>query len=319
LPDGSTSPAGGWSTALTVEYPRELVGYGKDRPRIAWPDGARLALSLVVNYEEGSERSPLYGDPATEPMTEGFGVPRGHRDLHNESFYDYGTRVAFWRMLALFEAYRVPVTFYACAMALEQNPEAARAITASGHEPCSHGWRWLPSYSLTVEEEREHIRRAVESIRRTTGQRPVGWNTRGPSLHTRQLLVEEGGFLYDSDGYADDLPYFVAVGDRKWLVIPYTFETNDMKLWRPPGTSAPEDFRDYLREAFDCLYEEGATHPQMLSVGLHMRHIGRPGRIGALEEFIRHARSVPGVWFARRVDIARWWLDRYGHLPAMAS
>ncbi len=304
---------------LTVNSPREFIGYGKDRPRIVWPDDARIAVSLVVNYEEGSERTPLYGDPATDPMTEGFGVASGHRDLHNESFYDYGTRVAFWRMLDLFDRYRVAVSFYACAAALEQNLEAARAITAHGHEPCSHGYRWLPSYSLTADEEREHIRKAIDSIRRTTGERPVGWNTRGPSLRTRELLVEEGGFLYDSDGYADDLPYFVRVKDRKWLVIPYTFETNDMKLWRPPGISAPADFYDYLKEAFDCLYEEGATDPQMLSVGLHMRHIGRPGRIGALEEFIRYAKSLPRVWFARRVDIARWWLARYSHLPAMAS
>jgi peptidoglycan/xylan/chitin deacetylase (PgdA/CDA1 family) len=192
-------------------------------------------------------------------------------------------------------------------------------ITAHGHEPCSHGYRWLPLYSLTLEEEREHVRQAVESIARTTGQRPLGWNSRGPSLHTRRLLIEEGGFLYDSDGYADDLPYFVAVDDRKWLVIPYTFETNDMKLWRPPGTSDPDDFLAYLTEAFDCLYDEGATHPQMLSVGLHMRHVGRPGRVGALEAFLHHARRRPGVWFARRIDIARWWHEHYAHLPAMGS
>lgn len=298
---------------------RDFIGYGKDRPRIEWPDGARIAISLVVNYEEGSERTPLYGDPTTDPMTEGFGVGRGFRDLSNESFYDYGTRVAFWRLLDLFDIHAVPVTFYACAVALEQNVEAARAITARGHEPCSHGYRWLPSYGLTIEEEREHIRKAVESIRQTTGERPVGWNTRGPSLHTRRLLIEEGGFLYDSDGYADDLPYFVSAEQKKWLVIPYTFETNDMKLWRPPGVSAPGDFYDYLKEAFDCLYEEGSSHPQMLSIGLHMRHIGRPGRIGALEDFIRHAKSLPRVWFARRADIARWWLARYSDLPAMAS
>jgi peptidoglycan/xylan/chitin deacetylase (PgdA/CDA1 family) len=304
---------------MLADVPREFVGYGKDRPVVVWPGGARIAISLVVNYEEGSERTPLYGDSTTDPMTEGFAAGQRHRQLHNESFFDYGTRVAFWRLLEVFDAYAVPVTFYACAVALEQNPEAARAITAHGHEPCSHGYRWLPSYSLTADEEREHVRKAVESIARTTGQRPLGWNTRGPSLRTRELLVEEGGFLYDSDGYADDLPYFVGVNGRKWLVIPYTFETNDMKLWRPPGTSSPEDFYDYLTEAFDCLYDEGARQPQMLSVGLHMRHAGRPGRIGALERFIRYAKSFPSVWFARRVDIARWWLDHYGHLPAMAS
>ena len=299
---------------------REFVGYGRNPPRIRWPDDARIAVSLVVNYEEGSERTPLYGDSATDPMTEGLGlVPPGFRNLHNESFYDYGARVAFWRLLDLFARHGVPATFYACAVALERNPQAARAITQAGHEPCSHGYRWLPSYSLSEDEEREHIAKAVESIRRTTGERPYGWNTRGPSLATRRLLVEEGGFLYDSDSYSEDLPYWVGVGEHKWLVIPYTFETNDMKLWRPPGTSHPDDFYEYLKEAFDCLYDEGATHPQMLSVGLHMRHIGRPGRIAALDAFIRHALGHPKVWFARRVDIARWWTDRYADLPAFAS
>jgi|SRR6266511_1122115 len=222
-------------------------------------------------------------------------------------------------MMDLFDTYQVKVTFFACAVALEQNPEAARAITLHGHEPCCHGYRWLPLYSLSLEEEREHIRKAVAIIKNTTGERPLGWNSRGPSLYTRELLVEEGGFSYDSDGYADDLPYFVNVKGKKWLVIPYTFETNDMKLWRPPGTSEPDDFFTYLKEAFDCLYEEGATHPQVMSIGLHMRHIGRPGRIGALEAFIRYSKSLPRVWFARRIDIARWWLEHYSHLPAMAS
>ena len=296
---------------------RDFVGYGNDYPRIAWPGDARLALSLVVNFEEGSERSPLYGDLVAEPTGEGFLVPAGRRDLRNESFFDYGSRVGIWRLLEIFSRYDVRVTFFACGMALEMNPEAAREITARGHEACGHGYRWHPIYLLNREEEREFIRKDVEAITRTTGQRPLGWFSRGPSEHTRDLLIEEAGFLYDCDSFADDLPYFVEVRGKKWLIVPYSLETNDMKFWRVPGYSEPGDFLRQLKAAFDCLYAEGATHPKMMSVGLHMRHTGRPARANALEEFIRYAKAFPGVWFARRTDIARWWLDHYGHLPAL--
>ncbi len=298
---------------------REFIGYGKDYPRIVWPDEAQLAVSIVVNFEEGSERTPLYGDSAVDPMSEGFVVPPGPRDLRRESFFDYGTRVAYWRLLDIFHAYDVKVTFNACGMALENSPAAAAEMTARGHEPMSHGYRWLPSFSLTLEEEREHVRKAVEAIQRTTGERPLGWNTRGTSVHTRELLIEEGGFVYDSDTYADDLPYFIEIDGRRWLTIPYSFETNDQKLFRPPGSSEPGGFLEQLKAAFDYLHAEGRTHPKMMTVALHMRHIGRPAGAAAIEEFIRYARGSSRVWFARRIDIARWWLEHYSELPAMKS
>jgi len=296
---------------------RDFVGFGKEYPKIAWPNNAQIAISLVVNFEEGSERTPLYGDQAAEPIGEGFLVEPGRRDVRNESLYDYGSRVGFWRLMNIFGKYDVKVTFFACAMALERNPAAAREITAQGHEPCSHGYRWLLSYLLSRQEERDHIRKAVEIIKSTTGERPLGWFCRAASEYTRELLVEEGGFVYDSDSFADDLPYFVQVGRKKWLVIPYSLETNDMKFVRYPGYSRPSDFFLQLKAAFDCLYEEGATGPKMMSVGLHLRHSGRPARASAVEEFIQYAKGFPRVWFARRIDIARWWLEHYSYQPAL--
>lgn len=300
-----------------VTQPRDLVGYGKDYPRIAWPNGARIAISFVINFEEGSERSPLLGDPVADPTGEAFAVPAGQRRLINESLFEYGARVGFWRLVDIFDRYDVKITAFACGMALELNPEAAREITARGHEAASHGYRWAPGGFRSREEERDYIRRAVEAGERTTGERPLGWFSVGNTEHTRELLVEEGGFVYDCDSFADDLPYFVNVKGKRWLVIPYDLVTNDGLFSRPPGYSEPMDFFYQLKAAFDWLYQEGATHPQMMSVGLHKRFAGRPARANALEEFIRYARSFPGVWFARRIDIARWWLEHYSYLPTL--
>lgn len=298
---------------------REFIGYGLHPPRVRWPDGARIAVSLVVNFEEGAEQTPLYGDPEVDTMRERFLVAPGQRDLRTESFFEYGSRSGFWRLLDLFDEYAVKASFFISGHALEQNPRAGAAITRRGHEPCGHGYRWAPLYVLPIDEERRQIRRAVEAIERATGRRPLGWNSRGQSLNTRRLLVEEGGFLYDCDSYAEDLPYFVSVGDRKWLTIPYSFETNDMKFFRPPGHGTPEDFLAQMIAAFDLLYAEGETHPKMMSIGLHMRYSGSPAGAAAVRDFIRHARAFPGVWFARRDQIARWWLDNYGDLPPMLS
>lgn len=298
---------------------REFIGYGRDCPPIRWPGGARVAVSLVVNFEEGSERTPLNGDATAEPSGEGYAVPSGYRDLRAESIFDYGSRVGFWRLLEIFERQRVKATYFICANALELNPEAGREITACGHEPACHGYRWLPTYSLGEEEERRHMAMAVAAIERLTGERPRGWYSRGASEFTHALLAEEGGFIYGCDSYADDIPYFISLKGRKWLVVPYSLETNDMKFYRPPGLADPDDFFGLLKAAFDCLYEEGATHPKMISVGLHMRVSGRPGRAAAVERFIRYAKGFPGVWFARRLDIARWFYDSYGDLPVFAS
>lgn len=298
---------------------RNFVGYGRSYPSIHWPDDARVAISLVVNFEEGSERTPLYGDSTTDAVNEGFGGTLATRNLRSESFFDYGTRRAFWRLLDIFDRFQVKVTYNACAMALANNPVAARAITEHGHEPCSHGYRWLPLYTLTESEQREHIRRAVEVIEATTGQRPLGWNSRGPSELTRDLLAEEGGFVYESDSYADDLPYYVQTAHGRMLTIPYSFELNDQKYFLGPGHASPLDFFQQLKAGFDWLYAEGATHPQMMSVGIHMRHSGRPSAAGAIEDFIQYAGSFSRVWFARRIDIARWWQTRYGDQEAWSS
>ena len=297
--------------------PRDFVGYGEHYPQIGWPNGARIAVSMVVNFEEGSERTPLNDDPVAESKGEAFQVPPGQRNLVQESYFDYGSRVGFWRLLDIMDRYEVKATFFCCGMALEMNPEAAREITARGHEPASHGYRWGGRSFETLDDERQEIRRAVQAIEETTGQRPLGWFGVSSTGDTRRLLAEEGGFVYDCDSYAEDLPYFVEVKGKKWLVIPYGLITNDGFFRYSPGYSEPDDFFHQLKEAFDCLYAEGASHPQMMSVGLHMRVSGRPGRANAVEDFLRYAKSFPDVWFARRIDIARWWLEHYGHLPAL--
>ena len=298
---------------------RDVVGYGKNVPVVSWPDDARIAVSVVVNYEEGAEYSILDGDSHHETNGEvPSPVPAGQRDLFNESFFEYGSRVGVWRLLELLARYDVPSTFFSCALAFERNPEVAQEVVAQGHEVCGHGYRWEEYHLMGRNAEREAIARTVASLRETTGQRPLGWFTRyGPSVNTRDLVVEEGGFVYDSGGLNDDLPYYVAVQDRPWLVVPYSMETNDARFWRG-GLVSVNDFYDYLKETFDCLYEEGETHPKMMSVGLHCRIAGRPARSRAVARFLEYARGHERVWFARRIDIARWWLTHYpvdGSLP----
>ena len=296
---------------------RDLIGYGKDAPRIEWPGGARIAVSLVVNYEEGAEYSTMDGDSHHETNGEvPSPVPAGDRDLNNESFFEYGSRVGVWRLLDMFGRYGVASTFFCCALALERNPGVAREIPGQGHEVCGHGYRWEEYHLMDRGTERDAIAKTVESLQRTTGERTVGWFTRyGPSVNTRDLVVEHGGFVYDSIGLNDDLPYYVTAKERPWLVVPYSMETNDARFWRG-GLVSVNDFYDYLKDTFDVLYEEGRTHPKMMSVGLHCRIAGRPARSRAVERFLQYARQMPGVWFARRDEIARWWLERY---PAEVS
>ena len=294
-----------------MSYPRDLIGYGRKTPDPKWPAGARLALQIVMNYEEGGERSILHGDTesesflhevvATEPLP-------GVRNLNVESVYEYGSRAGFWRLLRMFAARNIKITVYAVAMALERHPEAAAAIVEAGHEVMSHGWRWIDYQYMSEAEERDHMRRAIEILTRLTGSRPLGWYTGRQSPNTRRLVVEEGGFLYDADAYNDDLPYWVTVSGKRHLVIPYTMDTNDMKFGGVQGFNTGEDFYTYLRDAFDVLYAEGATAPKMLSVGLHMRLAGRPGRAAGLARFLDHVLKHDGVWICRRVDIARHWM-----------
>jgi allantoinase len=296
---------------MSETYPRDLVGYGGTPPDPRWPGGARVAVSFVLNVEEGSETNILHGDTRNEGgLSEVVGGrhPAGQRDLGMESLYDYGPRAGFWRIHRLFQDRRLPMTVYACAMALERNPIATEAMAKAGWEFASHGWRWINHYELSEDEEREHIARAVEITQRLTGQRPRGFYARyAPSANTRRLLVEEGGFLYDSDSYSDDLPYWVRESGKDHLVIPYALDTNDVKFGAPASYGSGEDFFRYLTDAFDQLWEEGAEAPKMLSVGLHQRLVGRPGRARQLARFLDHVMAKGDSWVCRRIEIAEHW------------
>lgn len=294
---------------------RDMVGYGANPPNPKWPGDARIAVQIVMNYEEGAEYSIPDGDDASETyLTEvpGASLGLGKRDLIVESIYEYGSRAGFWRLMRTFAARDIKVTVFGAALALERNPEAARAIREAGHEVCSHGWRWIGFQTMDEAEEREQMRKAVESIARTTGERPYGWYCRyAPSLNTRRLIVEEGGFLYDSDAYNDDIPFWVDVFGKDHLIIPYTLDVNDMKFCVAPGFTAPSGYFEYMRDTFDILYREGKTNPKMMSVGLHTRLAGRPGRTAALERFLDHVMNHKDVWICRRVDIARHWIANH--------
>jgi allantoinase len=297
-------------------YPRDLVGYGRRPPHPRWPGDARLALQIVLNYEEGGERSILHGDPASETfLSEIVGAEAfaGMRHLTMESVYEYGSRAGFWRLMRIFEERRVPVTVFGVAMALERNPEAVAAMVAAGHEIASHGWRWISYQFVDEATERDHIRRAVDTITRLTGQAPLGWYTGRDSPNTRRLIVEHGGFLYDADSYADDLPYWVEVEGRPHLVVPYTLDANDMRFATLGGFSSGDQFLTYLKDSFDLLYAEGESAPKMMSVGLHSRLAGRPGRAAAVARFLDHVLKHERVWICRRVDIARHWIARLPH------
>jgi peptidoglycan/xylan/chitin deacetylase (PgdA/CDA1 family) len=288
---------------------RDFLGYGKAVPRVRWPNGARLAVTFAVNYEAGGERSVAFGDQGPETFGEfpAYGTPP-ERDLAIESIFEYETRVAIWRILRVFDKYAAKTTFFATAKTLETNPDAAKEIVKRGHEICSHGYRWIEHFTLTREEEREVIRKAVASIEELTGQRPLGWYCREPSENTIELLVEEGGFLYDSDIYNDDLPYYVNVKGRNFLLIPYTPDANDFHYFSNRFSNS-DQFYQYLKDSFDTLYAEGRENPKMMNVGLHVRISGRPGRTVAVDKFLRYVRSKPKVWIARRIDIAKWWLE----------
>jgi len=300
-------------------YPRDLVGYGQRPPPAQWPAGARIAVQFVVNYEEGGENCVLHGDPASEAfLSEIVGaVPwPGQRHPSMESIYEYGSRVGVWRLLDLFARYEIPLTVFGVAMALERNPAVAEAAMAAGHEICSHGYRWIDYRDVPEDVERQHLERAIEIIRSLTGERRLGWYTGRTSERTRALVVEEGGFLYDADDYNDDLPFWTEVNGKSHLVVPYTLDNNDMRFATPQGFNSGDQFYSYLRDAFDVLYAEGEHTPRMMSVGLHCRLVGRPGRLAALARFIEHTRRFDNVWYGRRIDIARHWQAAH---PATAS
>jgi len=292
---------------------RDFVGYGMNPPHVRWPGGARLAVQMVINYEEGSEYSLLDGDPRREPTGDmASPVASDKRDLVGESFFEYGSRVGVWRLLDLMDRHGIKCTVLTAGLALERNPAVAREITRRGHEPAGHGYRWIEHHTMTRDQERESIEKAVEAIRRTTGERPFGWMPRyGSSLNTRELLASEGGFEYDScHAINDDLPYWQQVLGKPWLVVPYANDVNDGRAFRGGG-GGPDDFHAMMRYTFDMLYAEGATRPKMMTVALHCRVSGRPAMAWVVDRFLQYARQFPDVWFARRIDIARLWREQF--------
>jgi allantoinase len=302
-------------------YPRDLAGYGAAPPHAHWPGSARIAVQFVLNYEEGAENSVLHGDPASETFLSEIVAAQAYpaRHMSMESLYEYGSRAGVWRLLRLFRERRMPLTVFGTGMALARYPAVVDAMLGDGHEIASHGWRWISYQQVDEAVEREHMALAVETIARLAGRPPEGWYTGRDSPNTLRLLAEHGGFVYSADGYADDLPYYVPVRARQGvtplLIVPYALDTNDMRFATPQGFSSGEQFFAYLKDAFDVLYAEGDPHgpnrPKMLSIGLHCRLAGRPGRAAAVARFLDHVRQHKDVWIARRIDIARHWLAEY--------
>ena len=298
-----------------MQYPRDLIGYGPKPPKAKWPGSARVALQFVLNYEEGGENSILHGDKASEAfLSEIIGAPamEGVRHMSMESIYEYGSRVGVWRILDLFSRYEIPFTVYGVAMAMERNPAAVEALLKAGHEIASHGLRWISYQHVPEEVERSHMQQAIEIHKRLTGERPLGWYTGRTSPNTRKLVVEDGGFVYDADDYNDDLPWYDTRYGKPQLIVPYTLDANDMRFATVQGFNSGDQFFAYLKDAFDVLYEEGTRTPRMMSVGLHCRLVGRPGRLASLERFLKYVRGKK-VWFARRIDIANHWLKHHPH------
>ena len=301
-----------------TDYPRDLVGYGRTPPHARWPGNARVAVQFVLNYEEGGENSVLHGDAGSEQFLSEIVGAAAYPDRHlsMESIYEYGSRAGVWRILREFERRGLPLTVFGVSMALERHPELTRAFVELGHEIACHGWRWIHYQSMDEATEREHLRRGMEIIERLTGQRALGWYTGRDSPNTRRLVADHGGFLYDSDYYGDDLPFWTRVAktdgtEVDHLVVPYTLDSNDMRFATPQGFNTGEQFLRYLTDTFDVLYEEGAESPKMMSVGMHCRLLGRPGRFRALQRFLDHVQRHDRVWVCRRVDIARHWIANH--------
>lgn len=295
----------------SLPYPREMVGYGANPPHAQWPNGAKIAVSFVLNYEEGGENCILHGDAASEAfLSEIIGAQPivGARHMNMESIYEYGSRAGVWRLLRLFQEFDMPLTVYAVGMALERYPHLAEAFVQLGHEIASHGYRWIDYQSIPAEVEKADMIRSIDAIKRLTGSRPLGWYLGRCSPNTWRLVAEEGGFLYNSDSYADDLPYWDNSHGNSQLIIPYTLDANDMRFATAQGFHTGDQFFAYLRDAFDALYAEGDTAPKMMSIGLHCRLVGRPGRVIGLRRFLDHISRHTGVWVTRRVDIARHWI-----------
>jgi len=292
---------------------RDFIGYGAKGKKITWPNNEKLALQFVLNYEEGGENSILNGDKYSETfLSEIIGAkPIKGRHISMESIYEYGSKVGFWRLDKLFKEKKIPVTIFGVGLALKKNPEVCNAIKNGDYEIAAHGYRWIDYQDIKKSVEKKHMKQAVETIKNIFGSRPLGWYTGRCSPNTRDLVFEDGGFLYDSDSYNDDLPYWEQRGKKKQLIIPYTLDNNDMRFATNQGFNTGDHFYNYLKDSFDTLYEEGKTNPKMMSVGLHCRLIGRPGRIQSLKRFLDYVLKFDDVWICKRIDIAKHWVKNY--------
>jgi putative urate catabolism protein len=299
-------------------YPRDLIGYGRNPPHADWPNRARVAVQFVLNYEEGGENCVLHGDAGSEQFLSEIVGAASYPDRHlsMESIYEYGSRVGVWRILREFERRGLPLTVFGISMALQRHPDVTQAFVELGHEIACHGWRWIHYQSMDEATEREHLRIGMQIIEQLTGQRPQGWYTGRDSPNTRRLVVDDGGLLYDSDYYGDELPFWTRVSrsdgrEVDHLVVPYTLDANDMRFATPQGFNTGEHFLQYLKDSFDVLYAEGEDSPKMMSIGMHCRLLGRPGRFRALQQFLDHIERHDRVWVCRRIDIARHWIARH--------
>ena len=298
-------------------YPRDLVGYGANPPQVTWPGGARIAVQFVINYEEGAENCVLHGDDASEAFLSeivGAASYSGQRHMNMESLYEYGARAGFWRLHRLFSGRKMPLTVFGVAMALQRNPAVVDAMREAQWEIASHGYRWIDYQSIDEETERQHLRQAIDIHRTVTGERPRGWYLGRCGPNTHRLVAEEGGFVYNADTYCDDLPYWDQSFATPQLMVPYTLDANDMRFATPQGFNSGQQFYEYLKDTFDVLYAEGEQTPKMMSVGLHCRLAGRPGRTAALARFLDYIEAQADVWIARRIDIANHWREH--HAPA---
>jgi len=294
---------------------RDMIGYGSKGAKIVWPNNARIAVQIVLNYEEGAENCVLNGDKNSEIfLSEIIGAkPVKGRHINMESLYEYGSRAGFWRLHKLFQEKKIPITIFGVGMALEKNPEICKAIKDAGYEVASHGWRWIDYQNIKKTEEKKHMKLAIQAHKKIFGERPYGWYTGRCSPNTRDLVIEDGGFLYDSDSYNDDLPYWETRGKKKQLIIPYTLDNNDMRFVTNQGFNTGDHFFTYLKDSFDTLYEEGKTSPKMMSVGLHCRIIGKPGRIQSLKKFLDYVLKHEDVWLCKRIDVAKHWVKNYSN------
>jgi len=298
---------------MVKKISRNFVGYGSKGKKISWPNNSKLALQFVLNYEEGGENSVLNGDKYSETfLSEIIGAKAIQgRHISMESIYEYGSKVGFWRLNNLFKEKKIPVTIFGVGLALKQNPEVCDAIKNGDYEIAAHGYRWIDYQNIKKSIEKNHMQKAIKTIKDIFGSRPLGWYTGRCSPNTRDLVFEDGGFLYDSDSYSDDLPYWEKRGKKKQLIIPYTLDNNDMRFATNQGFNTGDHFYNYLKDSFDALYEEGKTNPKMMSVGLHCRLIGRPGRIQSLKKFIDYVLKFDDIWICKRIDIAKHWIKNY--------